>query len=374
MENQSFHLIQGLAKKCKVHKLVYDGRGSVWSFYLGLKKKVKKILKQNPGIQLVHCNDGTIGLMCDWLNDLSSIKTAVTLHGLDVVYPMDIFQNSLIKRLRRYDCVIAVSEATKQECLNRAFTPDKVFCIPNGVDHDIAEIPTNKMVLENLLESKGIEAKNHRYVVSMGRAVKRKGFSWFIESVLPKLPNDVLYLIIGPFKKKNSFTDHLLNILPKRMAKSIALLFGVPTDQATIRELLKDKNTASRVCVLGKLPFKDLLSVISLSNVFVMPNIRVEGDMEGFGLVALEACMRGTTVLASKIEGIQDAIIDGKNGFLVESENIDQWKTAIIKNLEITDDVSSRNKAFVEYTLQNYSWNKMSESYFQLFQSFLEKK
>jgi glycosyltransferase involved in cell wall biosynthesis len=48
-----------------------------------------------------------------------------------------------------------------------------------------------------------------------------------------------------------------------------------------------------------------------------MPNIPVSGDMEGFGLTALEASASGSLVVASDLEGISDAIRDGKNGFLI---------------------------------------------------------
>ncbi|MDR1601380.1 MAG: glycosyltransferase [Tannerella sp.] len=50
---------------------------------------------------------------------------------------------------------------------------------------------------------------------------------------------------------------------------------------------------------------------------FLMPNIPVEGDMEGFGLVCLEASACGTLVFAADIDGIPDAVRNGKNGFLL---------------------------------------------------------
>ena len=55
-----------------------------------------------------------------------------------------------------------------------------------------------------------------------------------------------------------------------------------------------------------------------------MPNVRVAGDMEGFGLVAVEAATRGTLVVASALEGIRDAVVDGSTGILVEPEQPDQ--------------------------------------------------
>ena len=53
--------------------------------------------------------------------------------------------------------------------------------------------------------------------------------------------------------------------------------------------------------------------------------MRVPGDMEGFGLVTIEAAVRGTPVLASGIEGIRDAVIDGETGTLLPPQDADRW-------------------------------------------------
>ena len=47
-----------------------------------------------------------------------------------------------------------------------------------------------------------------------------------------------------------------------------------------------------------------------------MPNIRIYGDAEGFGLVALEAVMNGTVALVAGIEGITEAIRNGGKRYL----------------------------------------------------------
>ena len=67
-----------------------------------------------------------------------------------------------------------------------------------------------------------------------------------------------------------------------------------------------------------------------------MPNIKVQGDMEGFGIVAIEATSIGLPVIASSIEGIKDAIVDNETGALVESENVNNFlKMNSVTNLSI---------------------------------------
>jgi phosphatidyl-myo-inositol dimannoside synthase len=57
------------------------------------------------------------------------------------------------------------------------------------------------------------------------------------------------------------------------------------------------------------------------ADLFVMPNIPVEGDMEGFGIVLLEANRAGVPAVASDLEGIRDVIEPGENGYRVPHGN-----------------------------------------------------
>jgi phosphatidylinositol alpha-1,6-mannosyltransferase len=98
------------------------------------------------------------------------------------------------------------------------------------------------------------------------------------------------------------------------------------------------------------------------AEIFIMPNIKVDNDMEGFGLVALEACMNNCIVLASNIDGITDAIIDNSNGFLVKSQDVMEWVNKINEVLNIKDK-STLIKHFKEFTMTNYSWTKMCNEY-----------
>jgi len=65
------------------------------------------------------------------------------------------------------------------------------------------------------------------------------------------------------------------------------------------------------------------------ADISVMPNIRVRGDMEGFGLVAVESACSGALVIAAALEGIRDAVIDGETGILVEPERAEGYVEVI---------------------------------------------
>ena len=99
-----------------------------------------------------------------------------------------------------------------------------------------------------------------------------------------------------------------------------------------------------------------------------MPNIKVPGDMEGFGIVVLEAGSYGLPVIASNIEGIKDAVIDGKTGFLVGAGNAKEY---IKKMNELFSLPSSRiinlREGIIKQVNLNYGWDSIIAKYYNNF-------
>lgn len=100
-----------------------------------------------------------------------------------------------------------------------------------------------------------------------------------------------------------------------------------------------------------------------------MPNIPVEGDMEGFGLVCLEASLCGVPVFASAIGGITDAVRDGENGVLMSPQNESAWASALNNLMENSVKDSLKTQAAKSYSLAHFSWQKMVYNYWQHFQA-----
>ncbi len=98
------------------------------------------------------------------------------------------------------------------------------------------------------------------------------------------------------------------------------------------------------------------------ADVFVMPNIRVENDMEGFGLVAIEASLAGNMVIASDVDGIASAVIDGKNGYLVESKDGEAFLKKINQVLQEKNDLETRKKT-AKFTAQHFDWSIVTKRY-----------
>ena len=370
MEKQSYELITGVSKNYKVHTLVFNNQSSKIKFLLTLKSRVKKILEENPDISVIHLNDGLMALFAYPIKKITSKPILVTLHGLDIVFPNKLFQKNIIKRYKKLDGVIAVSQATADECLKRGFDPEKVFVVRNGVDTSLSKIYEKlgyKKTLEKIL---GVSLEGKKILVSVGRSVRRKGFSWFLNRVMPKLDKDVIYLIIGPPQKHIKKIDFILKMLPESLSHQIALLLGLGMDEIDIQDALKKPQLEGRAFYMGKLAFQDMIQILKASDIFVMPNIKVNGDAEGFGLVALEAAICGVPVVASSLEGITCAVRDGLNGFLAEPENEIAWVEKI--NSLLSDRLSLRQfgELAQRYTLKHYAWNKMVSGYVEIFEKY----
>lgn len=373
MEQQSYELIKGMKSKANVHVIKPDSNKSMVWFYIFLIWKINAYLKNHPEIEIIHANDGIIALLCSFINNKSRYQMTCTLHGLDVTWPNAIYQKHLLKRLFTFDKIITVSEATKKECIKRGFPPKILVAIPNGVDHKISLIDIDQHFVEKLIEDLHLDEEK-KIIVSIGRPVIRKGFSWFINNVLSKLDPDTIYLMVGDLKKKDTWFDWLLRLLPAKWSHQLSLSIGYADDCKSIRNALNEKQFKNRVFHLGKLPFQQMLSVLSIADIMVMPNLSRHGDFEGFGLVSLEANLRSKFVVASKIEGIQDAIYEGRNGLLLESQNCTKWIKTMQELLSTPKKLDEKGRYAEKFVLNTFSWSKMTDEYYQVFNRLYSKE
>lgn len=373
MERQSYELTTRVPQPHRSTVLAYKGEGNKLMWFINLKKKIKQILRENKDIDIIHVNDGLMAAATTWLKKYTDIPVVATYHGLDITFPSSIFQNRIIKNMHRLDAGICVSHATAQACIERNFGKKSIYTVLNGVDHDLADIEKDNGFLKQKSNELGFDIEGKKIIITMGRAVKRKGFSWFLREVLPQLPDDVLFLMIGPLNTKRSFGEKIINLLPKGIKSKVHLMFGIATDVDAIVEALDNPATRKKVHHLGKVPFTDLMQYLAHADVFVMPNIKVDGDAEGFGLVALEANLRGLPVIASGIEGITDAVRHDKNGMLLNTLDTKQWITTITKVLNDADALQARSQKAKAYVLENYGWDKMVAEYLEVFEKVVER-
>ena len=365
MQKQSFELITGMREKCEVVAILKKPQESVFAFFFNLKKRIKRVLAQHSDIDVIHFNDGTCAQFCAWLKSHTSIPLTLTFHGLDLVFPNKWYQKKGISRVLDFDKVICVSENTRKECLKRGFSEDILTVIPNGVDEDIPYC-SEEVDWNTVEQFQKLREKYDNIVVSIGRPVLRKGFSWFIQNVLYRLPERTAFVLVSPYKEPSFIRNVFYELMPRSWQKEYDLFLGFPTDQSLIITLEEYANYPFKW--FKNKDFQTLQYIVRNADLMVMPNVKDEGDAEGFGLVALEASVMSKVVMASYVDGIPDAIHNESNGYLLPSGNPVIWSDVIHSFFEMEDeDKAKLEKTFRNYTIETFSWNKMVDNYYNAF-------
>jgi len=96
--------------------------------------------------------------------------------------------------------------------------------------------------------------------------------------------------------------------------------------------------------------------------VFLAPNIPVPGDMEGFGLVTVEAAMRGTPVVAAGLEGIKDAVVNGRTGILLPPADVTAWVSELTGQLAVPANLPALGDSFQANAEELYSEEGMGRA------------
>jgi phosphatidylinositol alpha-1,6-mannosyltransferase len=100
-----------------------------------------------------------------------------------------------------------------------------------------------------------------------------------------------------------------------------------------IEAAISATGSLSHVRLLGGLPDEDVVGLYQACSVVVLPALDSDNDVEGFGIVLLEAAAAGKPVVATRVGGIPDAVEDGKTGILTEPGDYERLSDAIISLL-----------------------------------------
>jgi len=348
VENQNFLLSRALSKlpKTKV-KIIKNTRGKIWLPFFVIITFVKALFLM-ARYDACLFGSGVLAPVGSWLKIFHPRKKFFCVtHALDIIYAdkgtslSEIYKKVNIPALKKMDRLFMVGNATIDEAIKLGIKKSKCKFIPNGINKEELQ---EKHTRKELSQIFGKNTKNKKVILRLGRFVPHKGTSWFIDNVMPKLPENILMIAAGGRVGKNTAgdKDDFLN-----------------SEKAIIENKLGD-----RVRLIPSIPQKDLKVLLNTVDIVVAPNIAIPGSMEGFGINAIEAGICKRIVLASNIEGLLDAIKDGKNGKLVESGNVTAWTNEIKKIIKLKKKtLEKRGQDASEYIEKNYSWNKIAKKY-----------
>ena len=264
------------------------------------------------------------------------IRLGVIVHGLDVTEPNPLYQMAVRRVCGMLDAAMPVSRATGEELVARGVPRERVHVVPNAVDLARFEGVAASRDEPARVSITGANSlpDDAFLLVTVGRQVRRKGFVWFIENVMPKLPDRVVFWLAGDGPEREN-----------------------------IEAAIERTGLRQRVRCLGKISEAELVEIYRRGKLFIMPNVIVPGDMEGFGIVMLEAGACGLPALAADLEGIRDVIDEGTNGWLAPTENAGAFVERIESLLDDPVALRATSERTAEYVTSTFRWDSAAQRY-----------
>ena len=329
IEKQNYEIATALATISRTD-IIANTRGK-WLLPLFLPYALLRALISIRNYDVVLLGDGVLGILGYLLKLATSKPVACIVHGLDLTYSNALYQKLWVKVfLPGMDRLIAVGNATIQQGTLRGLPASKFVFIPNGVAAPASTAPCSRRDLEVFLKRK----VPGPVILTLGRLVRRKGVVWFIDNVVNRLDANITYIVAGEGR-----------------------------EQSAILTAIRANNLQNRVVYVGGVSDRDKELLFCSADIFVQPNIKVTGDMEGFGLVVLEAATHGLVVIASRLEGLQDAIVDGENGYLVDSGDAGAYQACIESVLGNSTARSAFGEQARNFVLEHYAWPLIAGRY-----------
>jgi colanic acid/amylovoran biosynthesis glycosyltransferase len=272
---------------------------------------------------LIYCHFGTNGKLIAQLRELKIIpketRIVVRFHGLDM-NPSKYDQNFYRVLAKNVSSVIVGSSFAYKALKSYGFEESKISIIPVGVKDQYlqGEITSNKI--------NGVVK-----IVSIGRLIELKGHAISI-TAMAKLKasfENFKFTIIGSGPLKEKLTQQTINL-----------------------------GLSEHVEIIDKLTHSEVFDFLKNSHVYVYSGIKdASGREEGQGLANLEAMAVGIPIVASKIGGVSDYVLDNHTGFLCgegDSNCFAQKVKYVIDNIGDETIIKIRNSA-VEWVKLKYS-------------------
>jgi phosphatidylinositol alpha-1,6-mannosyltransferase len=299
--------------------------------YVGLALAARKLIKAHR-VASVHCGrvmpEGVVGYL---LRRLTGVPYCIYAHGEEIGTAGASRQLTLLMRCAygAARAVVANSDNTRRLLRAVGVSDSKIVVIRPGVDsHRFRPGGDGARVREKL----GLDG--HRVLLTVGRLQRRKGHDTVIRAlpaVRASVP-DVHYLIVGTGE-----------------------------EQVRLRELAVGTGVGDAVRFAGHVPEEGLPAYYQACDVFVLPN-REEAnrDVEGFGIVFLEASASGKPIVAGRSGGAGEAVVDGETGVLVDGDDVDavaRATTSVLQDPGRSAHMGPRGRARV---LESFGWDAIA--------------
>jgi phosphatidylinositol alpha-1,6-mannosyltransferase len=276
-----------------------------------------------------------LGLLAPALKRAGVKKTVALTHGHEVWWAKVFPFSALMRRIgSKVDVLTYLGEFTKS-AISKALdlkSQNAMVKIAPGIDVDHFH-PVDSSTLR---ESLGLSDK--KIIVSVGRLVHRKGQDHLITSmpqILTEVPNAHLVIVgQGPYRSE-------------------------------LEKLVEKFKVSDSVTFIGRIQYEQLPAYICLGDIFAMPSrSRLMGlEVEGLGIVYLEASSCGLPVLAGNSGGAPDAVLNNKTGVVVDGTNDSEIAAAAIGLLNNPEKSQLMGEAGRKWIIQDWRWEIWSKQF-----------
>jgi phosphatidylinositol alpha-1,6-mannosyltransferase len=280
---------------------------------------------------------GTAVFIC---SKLLNIKYSVFLHGMDLCFALKKKRKRklAVKILENADSVICANNYVKEIALKVISKKEKkkITVVNPGVS--LPSRPSRKQEIDELKNKYGLQNKS--ILFSIGRIVERKGFDKVIEALpaIAKKKNDIVYVIAGSGPDENLIQDRIQKTTPSLRRKIITP---------------------------GKISETEKWLWLNLCDVFLMPSRDIDGDLEGFGIVYLEANLAGKPVIGGAAGGVKDAISHGKNGYITDPNSPEKIAKLVISLLEDKKKRERMGREGRKRAINEFNWQKQTDKIYK---------
>lgn len=301
-----------------------------------ISNRAAKILAQYQIKNVWFGAAAPLALMAGKLRRHGASNIVALSHGHELWWArVPVLRVAFRKIIKSIDFLGYLGEYTKNQIMNSSSEirsqSEKFVQIAPGIDtnHFTPKPKNNELIAKYKLEGR-------RVIVCVGRLVHRKG------------------------------QDQLIKALPKILEQfpdAILLLVGQGPTKQMLFNTAKQEGVLAKVIFTGKVSHSDLPDYLCLGEVFAMPvRSRFAGlEVEGLGIVYLEASACGLPVIVGDSGGAVDAVLDQITGVLIDSSNVDQIVAAISNLLANPDAAKRMGQAGRGWVIDNWqldSWSK----------------
>lgn len=333
--------VSGPAGSSKLHtapNFVEFSSAPLWRYLISsLFKTLWMAQKERPDI--IFCGSGASILAGYFSARLTGAKLVCYLHGLDIVAKSIVYQLVFIPLIKKSNVLFVNSRHTCNLALNAGFDLTRIKILsPGTFIPDYADALYKK---QNFCEK--YDLQNVPFLLIAGRITKRKGIEEFIAQVMTKL------VVRIPSLK--------LVIIGDDASQAIKHQSGL---KEKIVQQVNELGLQENVQFLGGVDDQTLSAAFFSAKMLVFPVLDLPNDVEGFGMVAIEAAAHGLCSIGFGVGGVPDAISTERSGWLVKPGNYDEMRDIILDNLEI----NSLNKITSETCInfaREFEWKNFNE-------------